>query len=128
MEDKRTTYIAIGGKEYPMTFSVRAAQKVAERFGGLENIGTAFTEGGTMAALESVVWLLHLLIVQGVTRKNLLEGTNDQTISEDDLFTLLDVADLGVLQGKVMEAITAGAAREVQIRADEKNGEATQGE
>lgn len=120
--------IKIAGKEYPMNFSVRAAKEVTEKFDGLENVATAITSGSTSDILGHVIWLLALLISQGVERENLLNGTNEKPVTAAELEVLMGVSELEGLQGHLMSAMSGDMAREVEVADDQiKNGGATQG-
>lgn len=121
--------ISIGGKNYPMCFSVKAAQEVSLRYGGLEHVAAGISEGGTEKILGEVVWLLALMIGQGAARRNLLEGAGEKPATEEEIGILMDVSDLANLQGQLMDAMTAGMTREVEVDPgeSEKNAETTQG-
>lgn len=125
MDDKRTGRIQIAGKSYPLNFSVRAAQQVSERYGGLEKIGEVLRGGDMEKVFAELMWLLALLINQGIARDNLLEGGDTQSVKEDDLWILVSLSDMTGLEGILMSAMTADMSREVET--DEKNGAATRG-
>lgn len=127
MAEKYTPEITVGGKAYPMNFSIKAAREVTDRFGDIGNLGRAFQGDDMGKQLEDIVWLLALLINQGIARRNLLDGTQERGVKAEDLEVLLDMEDLGRLTDELLAAITAGMAQEVELEPDPKNGETTQG-
>ena len=71
---KRLTYIEIVGKIYPMSFSLMATKKIAQKYGSvkdfLKNINTEGSEEKTISVISEV---LELLISQGCAYKNYFE-------------------------------------------------------
>lgn len=124
--DKRTPEFTVGGKAYPLNFSVRAAKEVTERYGDISQIGDAFQTENLVKTMEESIWLLALMMNQGIARRNLLEGKQEQGVKESELEVLLDASDMGRLRAALMDAMTAGMSREVELEVDPKNGEATQ--
>lgn len=127
MADKYMPEITVGGKAYPLNFSVKAAREITERFGDVENIFQAFQGGDLGKRMDDVVWLLALLINQGIARRNLLNETQVEEVKAEDLEILLGLDDLVGIMMELLAAITAGMEQEVELEPDPKNGEATQG-
>lgn len=124
----RITEIEIAGRKYPLNFSTKAAKEIAARYGGLDNIDKAFSNKATDAMMDEVVWLLSLLIAQGVAYKKIVEGEEVQSITADELEIVLGVADMTGLKDKIMDALLGGMKREVEVEPDPKNAETTQGQ
>ena len=120
--------IEIAGKLYPLNFSTKAAKEIAKRYDGLENIEDAFSGKAVDAMMDEIVWLLSLLISQGVAYKRIVDGEEVKGITADELEVVLGVADMSGLKDKIMGAMLTGMKREVEVEIDPKNAETTQGD
>ena len=120
--------IEIAGSTYPLNFSTKAAKEIAQRYDGLENIEGAFSGKAVDAMMDEIVWLLSLLIAQGVAYKRIVEGEEVKGITADELEVVLGVADMAGLKDKIMDAMMGGMKREVEVAPDPKNAETTQSE
>ena len=118
--------IEIAGKLYPLNFSTKAAKEIAKRYGGLENIEDAFSGKAVDAMMDEIVWLLSLLIAQGVAYKRIVKGEEVKGITADELEVVLGVADMTDIKDKIMNAMLGGMKREVEVEIDPKNVETTQ--
>lgn len=124
----RITEIEIAGKSYPLNFSVKAAKEISERYDGLENIDKAFANKPVDEMMDEVIWLLSILIGQGVAYKHIVEGhENVKGITADELEIVLGVSDLTNLKDQIMDAALSGMERTVETEDDPKNAETTQG-
>jgi hypothetical protein len=119
--------IEIAGSKYPLNFSTKAAKEIAQRYDGLENIEDAFSGKAVDAMMDEIIWLLSLLIAQGVAYKRIVEGEDVKGITADELEVVLGVADMTDMKGKIMNAMLGGMKREVEVEPDPKNAETTQG-
>ena len=119
--------IEIAGSTYPLNFSTKAAKEIAKRYDGLENIEDAFSGKAVDAMMDEIVWLLSLLIAQGVAYKRIVDGEEIKGITAEELEIVLGVADMGDLKDKIMDAMLGGMKREVEVDDDPKNGKTTQG-
>lgn len=124
----RITEIEIAGSKYPLNFSTKAAKEIAQRYDGLENIEDAFADKAVDAMMDEIVWLLSLLIAQGVAYKRIVDGEEVKGITADELEVVLGVADMAGLKDKIMDAMLGGMKREVEVEVDTKNAETTQSE
>lgn len=122
----RISEIEIAGINYPLNFSTKAAKEIAKRYGGLENIEDAFSDKAVDAMMDEIVWLLSLLIAQGVAYKRIVEGEEVKGITADELEVVLGVADMSGLKDKIIGAMLSGMKREVEVEIDPKNVETTQ--
>lgn len=119
--------IEIAGSTYPLNFSTKAAKQISARYDGLENIDKAFSEKSVDAMMDEVIWLLALLIEQGVAYKKIVEDEAVKGITADELEIVLGVSDFAGLKDQIMGAMLAGMERTVEVEADPKNGKTTQG-
>lgn len=80
----RIVYIEIVGKNYPMSFSLMAAKKIAAKNGNVEKVlDSVKNDGGTTPeVVDALVDILELLISQGCAYKNYFE--KDVPVKETD--------------------------------------------
>lgn len=130
------TTISIAGKEYPMSFSVMAAKKIAAEYGSIEKIldKVQAEEGVTEEALETIIYILELLIAQGCAYKNYFEKDvpppKDAPIIDgkwaplprEALEIAAEIADLEEFAQKIEECMNKGKKK--TIGADSKNAKA----
>lgn len=124
----RTTEIEIGGKTYPLCFSLGAMCAFFEKYGSLDGVFQAPSEKQKAGDLPGVIgeylWQLHQLLVSGKEHVELNHMQAETPPPLDALYGLLNVSDLNEIQLKISEAIAAGSRREVKAEPG-KNTEAT---
>lgn len=139
---KRITFIEIVGKEYPMSFSLMAAKKVAEKYGSIEKmLDSVKTKGGIKEeTIDGIVDLMELLIAQGCAYKNYFE--KDIPVKDKDpvidgkwtplpreaLEIAVGVEDLERLAGKITECISGSQQKELEAKEIEKKGKEKAGQ
>lgn len=121
----RITEMSIAGRTYPLNFSTKAAKAVSERYGDLGNIGDAFSGKSAAGVMDEVIWLIALLVGQGVAYKRIVDGEEVQGITADELEVVVGVADLPDMKDQLMAAMMAGMNRTIEVEAP-KNAETTQ--
>lgn len=135
----RTVYLTLGGKEYPMRFSLGASMKISEKYGSLGKISDALTDMDEKRALDTIADIVELLINQGCAYKNLFE--KDMPVPEnapvvegkyvgltkEDLYLAIDFSDIPELRTKIMQTIVGGTKPKIltQEKDKEKNAETT---
>ncbi len=122
----RIVEFEIAGRKYPLNFSVKAAEVVSERYGGLENITEMFSGKSSGEMMREAIFLVHLLIEQGIAYKRLVDGEEIAGISLEDLAVIMGPSDFGKMQEALMGAMMAGMGRTVEVEPDPKNAETTQ--
>ena len=116
--------IKIGNKEYELLLTTKATKEINNKFGGLENVGNKLTESKSVGeSLEIVIWLIVLLANQAILRKNLLEGTKEPEIKEEELEILTSPADLNDFTSAIMNALIVGTKRNIESEESGKNAE-----
>ena len=116
--------IKIGNKEYELLLTTKATKEINNKFGGLENVGNKLTESKSVGeSLEIVIWLIVLLANQAILRKNLLEGTKESEIKEEELEILTSPADLNDFTSAIMNALIVGTKRNIESDESGKNAE-----
>lgn len=63
----RSATVTIGGSQYKLVLTTKATRLIAERYGGLDNLGTALETSEDLGqTLTEVIWLITLLANQSV--------------------------------------------------------------
>lgn len=126
----RTTYIDIGGKKYPMRFSLGASIQIGKKYGNLVEMQEAMQESTLDKQIETIMWMLELLIKQGCAYKNLFEA--DVPIPEDApvedgkyVPPSQEAMEIGIdlleAKEKIYTCMGVGSKREVEAESNEKN-------
>lgn len=131
------TYIEIAGKRYPLRFSLAAMRAATEKFGSMDEMGKIVSGGNDEKTLESLAWILCVMIKQGCEYKNLFDsaGIAEENapvkdgkyipISIEHLAVALDVTDLTEISSKITEAMKIGNDQEIETKKQGKNAETT---
>lgn len=124
MAEENKSVIKIGNKEYELLLTTKATKEINNKFGGLENVGNKLTESKSVGeSLEIVIWLIVLLTNQAILRKNLIEGTKEPEIKEEELEILTSPADLNDFTSAIMNALIVGTKRNIESEESGKNTE-----
>lgn len=122
VEPCRSALVSIGGRDFELILTTRATRLIAERYGGLENLGTTLEESSDVAAsLTEVMWLITLLANQSVAIHNLQNPDNklsELTVDEVELLTV--PADLTGYKDAISTALARGTRRHIQVETDPK--------
>ncbi len=136
----REALIVIAGRTYPMRFTIGASKAVADRFGGLKELGESMFSGQEMQAIDSIIFITELLIKQGCAYRNLFmknevipegmpvdESGNVIPITKDEIEIGLGIGDdMQNLMDKINETIYGPKERKVEAEETKtKNPEAT---
>lgn len=119
----RTTKITLGGNEYTLCFSVRVVRDCTERYGDVNKIYDAMSEGKEYQQLDEVLWLLSRMMDAGYRYDKSMGNEPVKPLSLDDLYDKLDINDLAGLQNAVVKAVVEGQAQ--NVIAKPKNSKAT---
>lgn len=135
----KINYIEIAGKEYPMSFSMMAAKKIAEKHGSLEKALNEVQGETTTKGIDTLTDIIELLIAQGCAYKNCFEKDIPapenapvidgkwEPMPREVLDIALTIADLPELTEKLYECIGVGKQKEIEASEVEgrKNADAT---
>lgn len=135
----KINYIEIAGKEYPMSFSMMAAKKIAEKYGSLEKALNEVQGETTTKGIDTLTDIIELLIAQGCAYKNYFEKDIPapenapvidgkwEPMPREVLDIALTIADLPELTEKLYECIGVGKQKEIEASEVEgrKNADAT---
>lgn len=116
MDNERNAVITIGGKEYELILTTRATKAIANRYGGLENLGEKLMKSENFEmALDEIVWLLTLLANQSILIRNLKnKGKAEDLLTEDEVELLTSPLDLAAYKNAITEAMFKGTKRNVE--------------
>ena len=134
----KITYITIAGKDYPMSFSLAAAKKIMEKYGGTGKLMKKMDETGSDAEkLEMISDILELLIAQGCAYKNYFEADipvpeNAPVIDgkwtplpKDIIDIALGVSDSETMVKSINECISTGSKKDLSAKPTSKNAKTT---
>ena len=122
MED-RMTAVQIGGKTYKMLFSLAASKAICKKYGSLDSMGDKVMAGANEESIESVSWMLDLLIEQGRLALHFDGDDSQQKLTQEQIETLLTVGDLADLMASVRECITRGTKRSIKMEDETDHSE-----
>jgi len=116
MDTDRSAIVTIGGQEYSLVLTTRATKVIAQRYGGLENLGDKLMKSENFeSALNEIVWLITLMANQSVLIHNLLNKDNKrELLTEDAVEILTSPAELSEYKDSIMEAMTKGTKRNIE--------------
>lgn len=116
MDNERNAVITIGGKDYELILTTRATKAIANRYGGLENLGEKLMKSENFEmALDEIVWLLTLLANQSILIRNLKnKGKAEDLLTEDEVELLTSPLDLAAYKNAITEAMFKGTKRNVE--------------
>ena len=126
----RTTYIDIGGKKYPMRFSLGASIQIGKKYGNLVDMQKSMQESTLDKQIETIMWILELLIKQGCAYKNLFEANvpipEDAPIEDGKYIPpSREAMEIGIdlleAKDKIYTCMGVGGKREVEAESKEKN-------
>jgi hypothetical protein len=120
----RTTTVKINGKEYLLCFSTRVIRACSERYGDMNGINTALSEGNQLKALDEALWLLATMIDAGARYAKINGIDNPPAPTLEDLYDICDISDFANLREIIQATITDGMKASVSIEAP-KNAKTT---
>jgi len=116
MDNERSAVINIGGRNYELILTTRATKAIANRYGGLENLGEKLMKSENFEmALDEIVWLLTLLANQSILIRNLKnKNTPEDLLTEEEVELLTTPLDLAAYKNAITEAMFRGTKRNVE--------------
>lgn len=133
----RITYISLAGKTYPMSFSLMASKKLAQKFGSVAKaLASMSKKNMDVEAFDTISYILSLLISQGCAYKNYFEKDvpvpNDAPIidgawapiPQEAIEVCIQLSEMGYIAEKIEECVSGGEEKEVE--AHSKNQETRQ--
>ena len=121
----RTATIRLSGRDYPLCFSTRVVRACTERYGGVDKISAALDASGPVSVLDESLWLLAAMLDAGARYARLNGQECPPPPTQEALYDLCGMDDLGRLRANIMETMTRGQSRTVEVEPP-KNAVATQ--
>lgn len=117
----RSVAINIAGKEYKLVLTTKATKDIATRYGGLEDLGEKLLKNENFGeAIDEIVWLITLLVNQGIMIDNLHNGEKKELITTEEIELLTSPFELSEYKDAIVEAMNKGMKR--QIESEENPG------
>ena len=125
VDSSRNAVITIGGQEYELVLTTRATRLIAQRYGGLENLGEALETSEDMdKSLGEVIWLIALLANQSVQIHNLTHPDDKRPELTAEAVELLTVpADLADYREAIAQALQRGTRRAIMTETPDPKGQ-----
>ena len=122
----RSSKITIGGVEYELLLTTRATKEIGIKYGGLGNLGdTLINSDNFVEALDEMIWLIELLINQGIAAHNLTHKDDQkEPVTTEMLEVLTSPSDFASYKDALMEALSKGVKRNIESEEDTKNAAA----
>lgn len=120
MANERSAVITIGGNDYELLLTTKATKEIAERYGGLENLGDKLMKSENFEmAITEIVWLITLLANQSILIHNLTHKDEQKELLTEEAVELLTTPlDLAQFKTAISEALFKGTKRNVVSEED----------
>ncbi len=116
----RSRTVTLAGREYPLRFSLRVVKACAEKYGSLDGMFEAIQgQGAGLEAVDACLWLMEAMLDAGY-RYDRANGLEPQAPPDGE--ALLDLLDLGEMQGTLLGAIAGDSARTVEADPPKNGG------
>lgn len=127
-KNERNAVITVNGVDYNLVLTTRATRIIANRYGGLENLGNKLMKSEKFGdAIGEIIWLIVLLANQGVMIHNLKNQKNKkELLTEEKLELLTAPSDLTEFKDAIMEAMTKGTKRNIESEDNGSKNEQTE--
>lgn len=129
---KKTTYLNLAGKNYPLNFSLGACKVIAKELGGIEKLEELASGGLSAETIDKIIMVLKVLIAQGCAYKNLFEldagipiDVEDPAIGADGRFKPLGREEIEMVVGfddianiitAINECVSGSAGTEIDTK------------
>lgn len=150
---ERCIFVEIAGKQYPMSFSLGATKKIIGKFGSTQNMmkklkkdqekgneeNMKLSDRDSLEALETISFILEILIAQGCAYKNYFEKDLPAPVNapiedgkwiplpKEALDIAIQIADTKKIVEKISECVNQGSKKKIEAKAAGKNPKAAQG-
>lgn len=150
---ERCVFVEIAGKQYPMSFSLGATKKIIGKFGSTQNMmkklkkdqekgneeNMKLSDRDSLEALETISFILEILIAQGCAYKNYFEKDLPAPVNapiedgkwiplpKEALDIAIQIADTKKIVEKISECVNQGSKKKIEAKAAGKNPKAAQG-
>lgn len=131
---KKSIYIRLAGRDYPLNFSLGACKVITKELGSLDKLEKTLAENFDADTIDKISTILCTLIAQGCAYKNIFEidpGIYDvdeaenpalgedgkfRALKKDELEIALGFEDIGEIMTKIGECVGASSVTEVEAK------------
>lgn len=126
MDKERSAVINLGGEKYILLLTTRATKEIANRYGGLGQLGEKLMKQENMEqALDEIVWLITTLANQSILVHNLKDKEHPQDLLTEEAVELLtSPAEMAAYKDAILEAMHKGTKRNIESEENSKNAQA----
>jgi len=127
-DNPKIASITIAGQDYPLNFSIKAAKRIIARFEDIDNVLATLADMPVNEQFDAIIWILQILLEQGVAYMRVFEGEEIRVFSVEDLEVVFHVTDIETLYTALAQTMSAGRIQEVEVEMkdmQEKNRIAT---
>ena len=124
--------LTLFGQEYQLAYTVAAQAMIAQRFGGIEEIDGALTEGDAVGIMDNICFMTSAMMLGAENRERVrcmalgLEYTGQKSIKYEHLLDAFQPSDVKAAATAIMEAIREGSTATVELKEEKgKNADAT---
>lgn len=129
---KKSVYIRLAGKDYPLNFSLGACKVITKQLGDLDKLDKILGEKFEADTIDKISTILLVLIKQGCAYKNLFEidagvySTDEaerpalgadgrfKPLDKEELEVAIGVEDIAEIMNKITECIQGSSDTEVE--------------
>lgn len=130
---KKSVYIRLAGKDYPLNFSLGACKVITKELGSLDKLDEMLGESFDSDTIDKISTVLITLIKQGCAYKNLFEIDTEtynkdeaenpalgedgrfKPLEKDELELAVGIEDISEIVTKIMECVQVSSAAEVEV-------------
>ncbi len=114
--EERSAKVKIGKKEYELVLTTRATKEIANRYGGLANLGEKLSKSENFEeALSEIIWLITTLANQSILIYNYENPNSKKPLLTEELVEIYTApSDLAIYKDAITEALLKGTKREVE--------------
>ena len=126
MVSERGTMITLCGEEYELILTTKATKDINSRYGGLGKLGDRLSQSENFEeVIDELVWLLTLLINQGIAVENFKRRTRGEEyipiFRPEEIEILTSPADFADYKDAIFEALKKGTERHIKSEENPKN-------
>ena len=123
---ERGAMITLCGSQYELILTTKTTKEINRRYGGLGKLGDRLSQSENFEeVIDELVWLLTLLINQGIAVENFKRRTRGEgyipIFKPEEIEILTSPADFADYKDAIFEALQKGAMRHVKSEETSKN-------
>jgi hypothetical protein len=122
----KTGSVTINGETYTLALTMSAVEKITEKVGGVEKFADAINGDSITEIYKGTLWALSVLLEGGRAYASLALNKEERAFTLEELGILCSVGEVMNYRIALMQAVSAGMFREVEVEVDRKNGDTMQ--